>query len=89
MRIQTDGTITLEARECRVLKEAAAIVGHLAPHFDTIEGVSAFADIAADLRRLASRFGKPAPEPPEKGKGKKRAENAACPPSDIKLSTTT
>lgn len=35
MRIQTDGTITLEARECRVLREASAIVGHLAKHLNS------------------------------------------------------
>ena len=67
MRIQTDGTITLEARECRVLREAAAIVGHLAKHLGSKE---ASVD-AESLLNFADTMGKqPTPEPPPTGKGK-------------------
>ena len=68
MRIQTDGTITLEARECRVLREASAIVGHLAKNLgsqdDDFNG-----EILSNLATSLAK--KPAPEP-AKSKGAKK-----------------
>lgn len=71
MRIQTDGTITLEARECRVLTEAAAIVAHIGMHDGGVESAS---QAETTLQAMVDTYGKkkPAPEPPEKSKGPKK-----------------
>ena len=69
MRIQTDSTITLEARECRVLTEAAAILRHIGKVCDNVTA-DAISKAAATCLEAVDAFKKPTPEPPDKSKGK-------------------